>query len=309
MEDFKGTGAKRKSDKNEEDCMTTIGKIPKIDRNFDATSSLLEKLSRGEKIDLDNLDGIGEGEPKIRTRTTSEYAPTRINLQKQSSFCDKMRSLPTTPTFPAARKRNLSLSSDSTISHRSLLGSFTENALTGRLEPVKILDGFCLQLTASGSQFSSEHLNLPVTVYYFDLNTTGCQFFPAAPVPYLGKCDLLSEYRIPSKGHLQATLFNPQKTVIKMFLTSYDLEKMPANSKSFIRHIWEWKVENSEKSKHLQYLIHYRLQSDRKSRVFLHSDIRILFSQDSTRDALLLPNSNTVNNYQLIDRIEIPKIP
>ena len=37
-------------------------------------------------------------------------------------------------------------------------------------------------------------------------------------------------YRVPSKGTLQLTLFNPLGTVVKMFVVQYDLSDMPPSS-------------------------------------------------------------------------------
>ena len=37
-------------------------------------------------------------------------------------------------------------------------------------------------------------------------------------------------YRVPQSGTIQATLFNPLGTVIKMFVVMYDLSDMPPNS-------------------------------------------------------------------------------
>ena len=42
-------------------------------------------------------------------------------------------------------------------------------------------------------------------------------------------------YRVPQKGTIQVTLFNPLGTVVKMFVVMYDLSDMPPNSQTFLR--------------------------------------------------------------------------
>ncbi|CAD6184605.1 unnamed protein product [Caenorhabditis auriculariae] len=260
---------------------------------------------------------------KSRQRTTSEFVEF-LKSHSQRNF-----SRPSTPTLlnRSHRRRNLSLSDVGAPRPRGLLGSFTESALNDRLEPVLQLDGFILQLTASGPAFSSPHTTLPVRVFFFDLNTTGDGVFPSAPVPFLGKCSLESfgthGYRVPRKGNIQATLFNPQNTVVKMFLTNYDVEDMPSHARTFIRHVWRWEVAaktDNHNTNHLAHLIHFRLLTDRKGRVYLHTDVRVLFSQNATREALQLPTAAQLNElssvdgkssegYQLRDHVEFPTQP
>ncbi|KAK6045075.1 hypothetical protein COOONC_17419 [Cooperia oncophora] len=139
----------------------------------------------------------------------------------------------------------------------SLLGNFEESALNGRLDPVKKLDGFKLQLAASGA-FSSPHTSLTVTAYFFDLNDS-----ETAPSPYLGVCSLESlgkrGYRIPKQGTIQATLFNPQGTAVKVFVVTYDMSDMPPSSQTFIRQrTFLGTAEDSKAEKHLVNLIHFR---------------------------------------------------
>ncbi len=42
-------------------------------------------------------------------------------------------------------------------------------------------------------------------------------------------------YRVPERGTIQVTLFNPLGTVVKMFVVMYDLSDMPPNSQTFLR--------------------------------------------------------------------------
>lgn len=50
----------------------------------------------------------------------------------------------------------------------------------------------------------------------------------------------MDPFLCPSQSHplpfCRQTLFNPNKTVVKMFLVTYDLKDMPANHMTFLRH-------------------------------------------------------------------------
>ncbi|VDN39595.1 unnamed protein product [Gongylonema pulchrum] len=119
----------------------------------------------------------------------------------------------------------------SASSSSGLLCNFEESALNGRLEPAASLDGFQLQITASGAT-CSPHIKLPVTTFFFEMPED------EAPLPYLGLCSLehmRKGYRIPKKGNIQAVLFNPQGTVVRMFLVKFDVRDMPPSSQTFLR--------------------------------------------------------------------------
>jgi len=70
-------------------------------------------------------------------------------------------------------------------------------------------------------------------------------------------------YQVPRRGTVQLTLFNPQGTVVKMFVILFDLEEMPPNSKTFLRqrtyfmpaHLTD---ASPQAAKWLRYLIHLR---------------------------------------------------
>jgi hypothetical protein len=115
-----------------------------------------------------------------------------------------------------------------------LLGSFEESLLNGRMNPVGVVDGFYAEIGASGS-FFPEHATLPVYAAFYQV----CEDIAASP--YLGVINLSSltgskrGYRVPNKGTIQVTLFNPNNTVVKMFVVMYDLSDMPANHRTFIR--------------------------------------------------------------------------
>ncbi|OZC12771.1 hypothetical protein X798_00405 [Onchocerca flexuosa] len=196
-----------------------------------------------------------------------------------------------------------------TTSSNGLLCNFEESALNGRLDLVTSLDGFHLQIAAS-DETCSPHLSLPVTTFFFNMPED------EAPLPYMGFCSLekmRKGYRIPRKGILQAVLFNPQGTVVRMFLVKFDVSDMPPSSQTFLRqrtffmpvgcsydvvlHSW------------LKYLIHLSLATDRRGRLYVHSDIKMLFSQKNELETLNFDLGKDMIKYQLQSFTEMPRNP
>lgn len=185
-----------------------------------------------------------------------------------------------------------------------LLCNFEESALNGRLDPVNTAEGFKLQIAVAGA-FSSQ-LTIPCTTSYFK----GISEVDEAPSLYLGHCNLSKlrrkELQIPKMCTLQAVLLNPQGSVVKIFLVNVDVRDMPSRSKTFLRQrtfavpagqsqfttkdatgnikrtnqtgTQPFESSSSVHKSVLKFLIHIRLASDHKSRVFLHSDIKMLLS-------------------------------
>ncbi|XP_048188105.1 protein FAM214A isoform X2 [Perognathus longimembris pacificus] len=176
------------------------------------------------------------------------------------------------------------------ITSLSLLGNFEESVLNYRLDPLGVVDGFTAEVGASGI-FCPTHLTLPVEVSFYSVSDDN------APSPYMGVITLESlgkrGYRVPPSGTIQVTLFNPNKTVVKMFVVIYDLRDMPANHQTFLRQRTfsvpvkqEMKRSvNKESIRHterlLRYLIHLRFQSSKSGKIYLHRDVRLLFSRKS----------------------------
>ncbi|XP_029430970.1 protein FAM214A isoform X2 [Rhinatrema bivittatum] len=173
----------------------------------------------------------------------------------------------------------------------SLLGNFEESVLNYRLEPLGIVDGFKAEVGASGV-FCPTHLTLPVEVSFYSVSDDN------APSPYMGVITLESlgkrGYRVPPSGTIQVTLFNPNKTVVKMFVVIYNLQEMPANHQTFLRqrtfsvpvkrdvngNVNKENVQQTEE-RILRYLIHLRFQSSKSGKIYLHRDVRLLFSRKS----------------------------
>ncbi|KAM6105214.1 LOW QUALITY PROTEIN: atos homolog protein B [Pterocles gutturalis] len=200
-----------------------------------------------------------------------------------------------------------------TISH-ALLGNFEESILKGRFAPSGRIEGFTAEIGASGS-YCPQHATLPVDVTYFDISEH------SAPSPFLGVIDLEAlgkkGYSVPKAGTIQVTLFNPNKTVVKMFLVMYDFQDMPANHMTFLRHriflvpVGEEEGAtmapsdppgNSPPCRVLCYLMHLRFHSSKSGKIYLHNDIRLLFSRKSIEVDSRIP-------YELKSFTEMPRNP
>ncbi|KAF4792871.1 family with sequence similarity 214 member A [Turdus rufiventris] len=166
-----------------------------------------------------------------------------------------------------------------------------ESVLNFRLDPLGVVEGFTAEVGASGV-FCPTHMTLPVEVSFYSVSDDN------APSPYMGVITLESlgkrGYRVPPSGTIQVTLFNPNKTVVKMFVVIYDLREMPANHQTFLRQRTfsvpvrrEIKRSVNKENSHqpeerlLRYLIHLRFQSSKSGKIYLHRDVRLLFSRKS----------------------------
>ncbi|XP_023579825.1 protein FAM214A [Octodon degus] len=171
------------------------------------------------------------------------------------------------------------------------LSVLQESVLNYRLDPLGVVSGFTAEVGASGV-FCPAHLTLPVEVSFYSVSDDN------APSPYMGVIPLESlgkrGYRVPPSGTVQVTLFNPNKTVVKMFVVVYDLRGMPANHQTFLRQrIFSVPVEPEARTstgqgrtrpaeeRLLRYLIHLRFQSSKSGKIYLHRDVRLLFSRKS----------------------------
>uniref|UniRef100_A0A8U7P627 Atos homolog protein B n=1 Tax=Corvus moneduloides TaxID=1196302 RepID=A0A8U7P627_CORMO len=189
-----------------------------------------------------------------------------------------------------------------------------ESILKGRFAPSGRIEGFTAEIGASGS-YCPQHVTLPVDVTYFDISEH------SAPSPFLGVIDLEAlgkkGYSVPKAGTIQVTLFNPNKTVVKMFLVTYDFQDMPANHMTFLRHrIFLVPVGEEEGStvapsdplgtspprRVLCYLMHLRFHSSKSGKIYLHDDIRLLFSRKSIEVDSGIP-------YELKSFTEMPRHP
>lgn len=285
-------------------CLSTSGRLKNADvLDFSSQRTTLKHSSVWRKHDFHSLDGTSTRafHPQTGLPLLSSPVPQR---KTQSGCFDldtsllHLRSLSSKSSRPClnieadpdVHEKPFLSSSAPPITSLSLLGNFEESVLNYRLDPLGVVDGFTAEVGASGT-FCPTHLTLPVEVSFYSVSDDN------APSPYMGVITLESlgkrGYRVPPSGTIQVTLFNPNKTVVKMFVVVYDLRSMPANHQTFLRQRTfsvpvkqEMKRSiNKENVQHtaqlLRYLIHLRFQSSKSGKIYLHRDVRLLFSRKS----------------------------
>jgi hypothetical protein len=151
---------------------------------------------------------------------------------------------------------------------------------------------FTLFVTMTKSQLHIWYVQEHTPQYFLShLNELDTKVLTIFLVAYLQAHVDLGEqgYCVPRKGTVQVTLFNPLRTVIKMFVVQFNLENMPSNSQTFMRQRTYFMPLGESDShpnaqKWLRYLIHLRFASNANGQIFLHTDVRMVIFRKSDAD-------------------------
>ncbi|XP_063104982.1 atos homolog protein A isoform X2 [Cavia porcellus] len=258
-------------------CLSTCEQM----KNTKTLRTALKYSSVWQKPNFHSLDGTSTRafHPRTGLPLLSSPVPQRktqsgcFDLDSSLLHLKRLSSRSPRPSLnieddPNIHEKPFLSSSAPPITSLSLLGNFEESVLNYRLDPLGVVDGFTAEVGASGV-FCPTHLTLPVEVSFYSVSDDN------APSPYM-------------------TLFNPNKTVVKMFVVMYDLRAMPASHQTFLRQrTFSVPVKptarpgaGQECTQHteerlLRYLIHLRFQSSKSGKIYLHRDVRLLFSRKS----------------------------
>eukprot|EP00026_Physarum_polycephalum_P004469 Phypoly_transcript_04490.p1 GENE.Phypoly_transcript_04490~~Phypoly_transcript_04490.p1 ORF type:complete len:645 (+),score=141.24 Phypoly_transcript_04490:154-2088(+) len=187
-----------------------------------------------------------------------------------SSSAHPLFPLSTPPRSTAIRipgKQPLEPTSPSSVDLMGALGgSFQESILLGHMSSTSstTFPGFMADLGVSGKDFIPPHKRTPFSAIYYHVDPD---------TPYVGTVELGEKgYRVPQKGLIQLTIFNPKNTPVKTFLVNFDLTGMTPDTKTFLRQ----KIVTSDPPI-LRYAIHLRIVCPRKKRFYLYNNIRVVF--------------------------------
>eukprot|EP00045_Choanoeca_perplexa_P010660 m.109611 g.109611 ORF g.109611 m.109611 type:complete len:554 (-) comp15348_c0_seq1:1128-2789(-) len=198
-----------------------------------------------------------------------------MSLSLQSLISPPVSSLSSLSLSPARRPWSRSPTSFRVNLEESLLGNAIPSSVPCTVK------GFTVKITTSSAALNPTPVKLPITAKYYHLSD---QRFN----PYVASLDLNIELlavakgkrgrlRVPKKGQLQLVVFNPEQTGVKVFVVPYDMSTIQPLQRTRIRqrtHV----VNPSDQSANLLYALHLQLQANRKGRLYLVDDIKMVLA-------------------------------